>query len=449
MKALKIILAIVILALLAEVGFLVYVNFGDEILSAITTKEPTEAVTEAPAASTEGVLDGGADIEVEASTEAPTEEPTTEAPTTEAPTTEAPTTEAPATEAPTTEAPTEVPTEAETEAPTEAATEAPTEEPTEAATEEPTEAPTEEPKKETERFVLTFAGNCTLGGDYTDNSSATFVNVVGDNYDYPFQNMEKYFHNDEFTFVTLEGVLADDAKPAQDGYLFLGPSHYAKILTTGGIDAVSLANDHTDDFGKDGYAATKAALEAESVSYVEQDSSMIYTTEHGLKIGVYAVYKKLDRWDMQQSIKQMRKDGADLVIVAFHWAEDAPYAPNMVQINAAHAAIDNGADAVIGTNSYYLQGIESYGSGMICYSLGNFCYGGTKWPKDTDSTIIQFEVLRDSDGNVTLSDTYFIPCAITSKEGINNFQPTVLEADSWQYNSVLKKLTEPVLKPVK
>ena len=61
-----------------------------------------------------------------------------------------------------------------------------------------------------------------------------------------------------------------------------------------------------------------------------------------------------------------------------------------------------------------------------------------------DTVIIQQEVIRDKFGNVSLGEGYFIPCSMTSSKSGNNFQPTPLEADSWQYNSVIKKLTEPI-----
>lgn len=418
MKALKVILVILILVLLAEVGFLVYDNYGRELFAVTPTTEiPTDAPTTEPTTEKPSLqLPTAATAEpTEMPTEVPTEVPTTEAPATDAPTA-----------APTTEAPTEMPTEA----------------PTEAATEAPTEPENTIPGAEV--FVLSFAGNCVLGGTPSDSSSASFVNVVGEDYGYPFRNVAKYFQEDEFTFLDLECVLADSGDPTQSGTVFRGPSAYAKILTEGGVDAVSLANDHTDDFGQAGYDSTKAALEAEGIPYSEKNSYLLHTTKNGLKIGIYTVSVKFDRWSMQQAISKMNQEGADLIVVFFHWGESAAYVPNMTQINNAHSAIDNGADIVIGTNPQLLQSMEYYKHGLICYSIGNFSYGGNKWPTDMDTVIIQQEVIRDQNGNVSLGESIFIPCSMTSAKSGNNFQPTPVEVGSWQYNSVLKKLTEPI-----
>ena len=449
MKVLKPILFALIFVLLAEVGFLVYNTYGDVLFHVGATEAATQSTatvaTEAPTTETENTLQLPPAVTAtptEAVTEAPTEVQTVA--TTEV-VTEVPTEVA--TEEPT-EAETEAALEAVTEAATEAATEATTEAVTEAATEEPTEAPTEAPEETkasgTETFLLTFAGNCVFGGAPSDNSDASFASVVGDDYGHPFRNVESVFANDEFTFLDLECVLSDSGEATDTGYVFRGPSAYAKILSTGNVEAVSLANDHTDDFGPEGYDATKASLEAEGIAYVEKNDYLIHTTEHGLKIGIYAVSVKFDRWNMQQAINKMNKEGADLIVVWFHWGELVSYAPNVVQIKAAHSAIDNGADIVLGTNGHLLQGVEYYKHGMICYSLGNFSYGGNKWPTDFDTVIVQQEVVRDSNGKISLGEGIFLPCRKSSAETGNNFQPVLLEVDTWQYNSVLKKLTEPI-----
>ena len=429
MKALRVILVILVLILVAEVGFLVYAGVGKELFAVNPTTEATSEPT------TEASTEESSSFTLPS---AATLEPTTETPTevTTVPTTEAPT------EVPTTA----VPTEAPTEAPTEEATKMPTEEATEATEAPTTEATEEAPNNDSQVFVLTFAGNCVLGGTPNDNSSASFANVVGDDYGYPFRNVEKYFLNDEFTFLDLECVLADSGNPTQSGHVFRGPTAYAKILSTGGVDAVSLANDHTDDFGKEGYDSTKSALETENIAYSEKDSYLVYTTKNGLKIGIFTVSVKYDRWAFQQAVNKMNKEGADLIICYFHWGEETSYAANIRQINNAHSAIDNGADIVIGTNPQVLQGVEYYKNKMICYSIGNFSYGGNKWPTDTDTVIIQQEVIRDMFGNVSLGESYFIPCSMTSAKSGNNYQPTPLELDTWQYNSVIKKLTEPIWK---
>lgn len=406
MKKFLITVAILLaLVVAAEIGYLVYRDYSSDPTEPSTV--PTAETTQAPT--------------TEATT--PVTTVTTEAPTTVS-TTEA--TEVP-TQAPTTEAPTEVTTEAPAQTPTEA--------PTEAAT---------EPSDGSTTYLLTFAGNCTLGNTLSDaKNSASFVNTVGEDYGFPFRNVQEYFSKDDFTMVNLEGVLADSGDPIGKIYTFIGPSAYAKILTEGSIDAVSLANDHTRDFGTAGYTDTKTALEAEGVSYVEKDSSLLYVTDRGLKVGVYAVNGTLSNWDMQQEIKQLKNKGAEVIVVYFHWGDETSYGPSVTQVNYGHAAINAGADIVIGTNPHVLQPIEFYKNGIICYSLGNFSYGGNKWPNDPDTAFVQLEVIRNPNGKVEIGELYIFPCSMTSlSTAQNNFQPRLLEAGNWQYNQILRKLSD-------
>ena len=75
------------------------------------------------------------------------------------------------------------------------------------------------------------------------------------------------------------------------------------------------------------------------------------------------------------------------MIASFHWGEEKAEYPNDVQVELAHAAIDAGADLVLGHHPHVLQGIEQYKGKNIVYSLGNFCFGGNMYPSDMDTMI--------------------------------------------------------------
>ena len=95
---------------------------------------------------------------------------------------------------------------------------------------------------------------------------------------------------------------------------------YVNCLTENSIEAVTVANNHSMDYGASGYASTLAALDQAGVPYVERDSTAVVTTENGLTIGLYAaVYYKLDVADMTAKIAALREQGVDLVIFAPHW----------------------------------------------------------------------------------------------------------------------------------
>lgn len=311
-----------------------------------------------------------------------------------------------------------------------------------AATASETEPVQTEPQEE--RFLLTFAGDCTLGANPVNYyADVGFIKTVGEDYAYPFQNVRAYFENDDFTMVNLEGALCDEGNPVPKKYNFRGPTSYVSILTENSVEAVTIANNHTMDYGQRGYDSTLATLEGAGIPYVERDSSAIVTTESGLVIGLYgAVYYYLDVEDMASEIAAMKEQGADLVIFAPHWGTEGSYRPTPEQIRVGHAAIDAGADIVYGTHPHVLQPIEEYNGGVIYYSLGNFSFGGNSCPDDFDTALLQQEVIRDADGSVGLGELTIVPACVSSISGRNNYQPAPYEAGTEEYGRVLAKLND-------
>ena len=309
------------------------------------------------------------------------------------------------------------------------------------ATEEPTTAPTETEPQE-ERFLLTFVGDCTFGSNPKNRYALySFENTIGENWAWPFANVLTYFENDHCTFVNLEGTLTETGTMLRKAFNFKGPPEYVNILTENSVEAVTLANNHSMDYGQEGYENTRATLSAAGIPYAETNTGMVFTTESGLTVGIYGtVYYSLDVEDMVAEISAMREDGVEVIIFAPHWGAEEYYKPNNVQVDAGHAAIDAGAHIVWGSHPHVLQPIEYYSGGLICYSLGNFSFGGNLYPADYDTALIQQEVIRHPDGTVTLGETTVVPCSVTSEKGHNNFQPTPYEAGSEGYRSVMGKL---------
>lgn len=293
-----------------------------------------------------------------------------------------------------------------------------------------------------QHFLLTFVGDCTLGALPSQYGAGLgIVKTVGEDYGYPFRNVMDYFSNDDATFINLEGALTDQGYPSDKTYNFRGPTDFINILTQSSVDVVTLANNHTMDYGQVGYDSTRSVLEGAEIPYVERDCSRLITLDGGLTVGIYGmVYYRLDLEDMKVEIASLREQGAELVIVAPHWGIEGNYRPNDAQIEAAHEAIDAGADIVWGSHPHVLQPVEEYGDGIIYYSMGNFCFGGNGYPDDFDTALFQQEVIRSPEGEVSLGELTIVPCSISSVSNRNNFQPTPMEPGTAEYNRVLSKL---------
>ena len=306
-------------------------------------------------------------------------------------------------------------------------------------TEAPTTAPTEPPE---EHFLLTFVGDCTFGANPTNTYAGYgFPKTVGEDYQYPFRNVIDWFENDEATFLNLEGPLSDTGNPMQKKHVFRGPTAYVNILLENSVEAVTIANNHTMDYGQTGYDSTVLTLENAGIPFAEQDGSCIFTTEHGLTIGLYgAVYYKLDTQQIVSAIASLKEAGCDLVIFAPHWGVEGSYRPTAAQTELAHAVIDAGADIVWGSHPHVLQPVEEYNDGIIFYSMGNFSFGGNGYPRDYDTALLQLEVIRTADGSVTLGELTIVPANVSSVADRNNYQPTPYEPGTAAYDRVLQKL---------
>lgn len=315
---------------------------------------------------------------------------------------------------------------------TTAATTAPPE--TTAATTEATE-PTTKPL--TEEFVLSFAGDCTF-------AMSGFVNAVGEDYGYPFRDVQDYFGTDDCTFINLECALSDRGAKLDKLFTFRGSPAYINILTQGSVEYASVVNNHSMDYGQVAFDDTMALLDEAGIYYAEADETVLFETERGLKIGVLALYFPQRTDGIAESIKALREAGAELVIVCVHWGEEYHFKPNEIQINVGHYAIDNGADIVYGQHPHVLQPVEEYNGGMIYYSLANFSFGGNPMPGDMDTAILQQKVIREADGTIRLGGLVKIPCYVsgTPKTG-NDYQPMPMdpERDAEAYDRVLRKLS--------
>ena len=302
----------------------------------------------------------------------------------------------------------------------------------------PTPVPTPEPTPQV--FELSFIGDCTLASTTANKPlSVSFEKTVGENYAYPFEKTIKYFENDDFTFANLECALTTSTASDTKNFCFRADPSYSQILSAGSVEFVTLGNNHTLDYGDQGYADTKSTLDAAGIGYAGRDEGKIYETKSGLKIGVYALsFGKSQQ--IQKGIAALKSAGAEFIVAAIHWGDEGSYDINDLQREQAHAAIDAGADFVYGSHPHTLQPCEEYNGKYIYYSMGNWTFGGNTAPRDPDTVILKLSVKRDIDGTISVADREVIPCACTGVKGGNNYQPVPYEVGSEQYNRTLSKI---------
>lgn len=303
-----------------------------------------------------------------------------------------------------------------------------------------------------EYFTLSAIGDCTIA---PRQNSADFVNKVNGDFSYPFSNTVQYFNSDEFTIANLECTFSDQKLPYDYTvamFYFIAGTEYANILTEGGVDFVTTANNHSYDFYQKGVDDTCAALDAIGMPYGIEDQFQIVTSQNGIKFGIYCAYNnfKPDVSKATQAIKQLQAEGADYIICMFHWPSgELIYAPTEEQTETAHACIDAGADLIYGSHTHCLQPIEEYNGGVILYGMGNWSFGGSDMPTDPDTAIVQLTLRRDPDGSVSNDGITAIPCRVSSQApdpsntkayAYNDYRPTPYEDGSAEYERTMSKL---------
>ena len=295
-------------------------------------------------------------------------------------------------------------------------------------------------------LTLSVVGDCTLGTDETFDYD-TSLNAYYENYgaDYFLQNVKDIFSTDDLTIANFEGTLTDSDEREDKTFAFKAPASYASILTGGSVEAVNTANNHSHDYGEQSFDDTLAALDDAGIVHFGYDETAVMDVK-GIKVGLVGIYELYDHLEREQQLKdniaKVKADGAQLIVVIFHWGNETETVPDSNQTTLGRIAIDEGADLVCGHHPHVLQGIETYKGRNIVYSLGNFCFGGNSSPSDMDTMIYQQTFTIDADGIKKDNVTNIIPCSISSAayDGYNNYQPTPAEGD--EATRILGKINE-------
>jgi hypothetical protein len=187
------------------------------------------------------------------------------------------------------------------------------------------------------------------------------------------------------------------------GTIFSADPKLIKGLATAGIDWVGLANNHIGDAGGPGILQTIKNLKTYGIASSGAGKDIAAARKpallktHGVTVamlaydtiaGYYAAGKtkagsaKLTAATVKADVAAARKAGADVVIVFPHWGTEYDPTPFAGQKTLAEAAIDAGADLVIGNHAHWAGAVEVYKGKPIWYALGNFVFDQT-WSEPT------------------------------------------------------------------
>jgi len=253
---------------------------------------------------------------------------------------------------------------------------------------------------------ITAAGDVMLGRGVEYWLSRTTIPEA-------FDDAKELFSGSDIGFVNLESVMTTVEPSTGKEIFFKGRPENLEVLNFIGVTHVSVANNHVDDYGRAGWADSVEHIRAagiEPVGGYRNDGEVIFSSPFSRRTGsrfagegevgrgsapVIAFIAhddtifRLDETVLAEEVADAA-EMSDMVIVSFHWGVEYAHTPTSRQIALAHAAVDAGADIVIGHHPHVLQTIEQYGDAMIFYSLGNFVFDQIGFDEN-ESIVAQIE----------------------------------------------------------
>lgn len=287
-----------------------------------------------------------------------------------------------------------------------------------------------------ERISLSFVGDVMLAGSATDT-------LQRHGYNYPFAATTAELRRSDLVVGNLEAPLTEGGREFHaKRFRFRAAPAAAAALKRAGFSVMTLANNHMMDFGAEGLRDTISHLNRNGIAFAGAGPS-ISDARREAAVTVRGQTVAFLAYSLTQPIEFFAADGrpgtapgyaghyladirrvrgsADHVVVSFHWGQERATMPSPYQIEAAHRAIDAGADIVIGHHPHVLQGIEIYRGKPIFYSLGNFAFGSRS--PSADRSIIARVTLGEGPPvvevvplNVLFREVRFQPAILTGRK---------------------------------
>jgi poly-gamma-glutamate capsule biosynthesis protein CapA/YwtB (metallophosphatase superfamily) len=249
-----------------------------------------------------------------------------------------------------------------------------------------------------------------------------------------FQNVKALTTKADVFVVNLECPFTEHGEKIAKNFNFRARPELVAALLAGGVDVVSLANNHMVDYGPEGLFDTLNTLDTNGIAHFGAGRSLseartpAMIEKKGITIAFLGYFFLGDRnieppmviavgdqpgvaghFSDTAALKEMltadiaaAKKKADHVIPFFHWGRESKGLPEAYQMEVGRFAIDAGASAVLGSHPHVLQGIELYRGKPIVYSLGNFVFGGNWDPKDKKTALVELKVTKAAIKAVTV-----------------------------------------------
>lgn len=231
-------------------------------------------------------------------------------------------------------------------------------------------------------------------GDVIPARSVNAKMVRLNNFNFPFEKTANFLKSGDTVFINLESPLIPGCQLTDEGMKFCGDPRDVQGLVYGGVTVANIANNHIGNYGLDGINKTINLLQENKIVVTGNGQPaiiLIKDKKFGF-LGYNSIGSKelgiawADIPQIKSDIQNLKKQ-VDFVIIAFHWGVEYTAVPNNQQKDLAHAAIDAGADLIIGNHPHWVQSTEQYKGKYITYAHGNFIFD-QMWSEETREGVI-------------------------------------------------------------
>lgn len=288
-----------------------------------------------------------------------------------------------------------------------------------------------------EKVVLTFCGDAVIGGREAyysqEDSFMAYINKNG--MAYPFSSIIHLTETDDLTSINLECVIKQtkEGEDTKKEWRFRGLPEYIEVLNQGSIELVNLANNHTIDYGEEGYQSTVRTIENKFYWCGNEHPCTLYIKGHLFGFGSCRETTYLQDPDIiRRDIEQLKEMGCEMIVYQCHWGKEYDTHHSALQEAMARACSRAGANLVIGHHPHVVQGIDIIGKMPVVYSLGNLIFGGTIHLKTYDALIAQATFSFDSEDEQPSISLIPILTSASSETDKNDYQPIAAEGADMQ-----------------
>jgi len=273
-------------------------------------------------------------------------------------------------------------------------------------------------------MIIGFTGDVMIGRLVNEIIKKTTLR-------YPWGDCIELLKKNDLSISNLETTLTRSKKKVFKIFNFRSEPEHVNVLVEGGIDIVSLANNHSLDFADEGLIETLQALDSKNIRHIGAGTTIdaarkaVVMEKNGIRIGIlgytdnepdwlatetkpginYLQVGDIDR--VKEDIARVR-DKVDILIATLHWGPNMRQHPSPEFIDFAHKLIDNGIDIIHGHSAHIFQGIELYKNKVIMYDTGDFVddYMVTPELRNDQSFLFRITVTKQGTKSIELIPTF-------------------------------------------